>query len=142
MEEECEMQAIEEREDEFCANLEALDDPLLQYEYLLSFVGDLDELSKAECCEQNQVKGCTSNAWMVLKKHEGRLHVRMNADSLIIKGMLGVVAWMLDGHLLAEVTAWQPRFLEDPQVRTLLNVDRRFGMASIVCAIQEFCMQQ
>lgn len=131
--------SIEAREDEFLGNLELLDDTLLQFEYLLSFIEDLNAIPEEERTDDCKVEGCASNAWMTLEACNNCLKLRLGSDSLIIEGLLGALTWMLDTQPLEDVAAWQPRLLEHPQLKPHLNADRRHGIASIVKAIQAFC---
>ena len=131
--------SIEQAEAEFLGNLALLDDALLQYEYVLSFVSEVDELPEAACTDECKVAGCASNAWMLLSREDGCLSLRLNADALIIKGLLGVLTWLLDGRPLPEVAVWKSRLLDDPSLKPLLNTDRRHGVASIITAITGFC---
>lgn len=133
--------SIGQAEVEFLGNLALLDDTLLQYEYVLNFASDIDELPEAACTDERKVAGCASNAWMALTCEDGCLGLRLNADALIIKGLLGVLTWLLDGRSLPEVAAWEPRLLDDPNLKPLLNTDRRHGIASIVAAIIGFCQR-
>ena len=66
----------------------------------------------------------------------------MNSDSLIIKGLLGVLSLLVQDRPCSEVAAWEPCFLEHPQLKPQLNVDRRKGMRTIVSAIRAFGSQQ
>lgn len=127
------------REDEFLSNLELLDDTLLQFEYILSFIEDLNAIPEEERTDDCKVEGCASNAWLILKAHNGRLKLRLGSDSLIIEGLLGALTWMVDTQPLEDVAAWQPRLLKHPQMKPHLNADRRHGIASIVKEIQTFC---
>lgn len=131
--------SIEAREDEFLGNLELLDDTLLQFEYILSFIGDLNAISEEDRTDDCKVEGCASNAWLMLEARNGRLKLSLGSDSLIIEGLLGALTWMLDAQPLEDVAAWQPRFLKHPQMKPHLNSDRSHGIASIVKAIQAFC---
>lgn len=127
---------IHEVEAEFLSNLELLDDRLLQYEYLLSYIDDLDELSAEECTDVAVVEGCVSKAWMQMSVQDGVVHVRMNADALLIKGLLGVVTTLVQDRSCVEVGEWVPVFLEHPQLKPQLNIDRRQGMRAVVEQIQ------
>ena len=129
---------LEAAERLFMEDLDLLDDRLLQHEYLLSHIECLDVLPPELCTAERRIEGCTSNAWMELAVEEGLLHVRMSSDSLLIKGLLGVVTLFVQDRPCAEVAAWDPRFLEHPQLKRQLNIDRRQGIRSIVSAIRAF----
>lgn len=128
----------EAAERRFLEDLELLDDRLLQHEYILSHIESLDLLPPELCTPERKVQGCASNAWMELGAVDGRLHVRMASDSLIIKGLLGVVTLIVQDRPCAEVAAWEPALLEHPQLKPQLNVDRRKGLSAILAAIRSF----
>ena len=131
--------SIEAREDEFLGNFELLDDTLLQFEYILSFIGDLNAIPEEDRTDDCKVEGCASNAWLMLEARNGRLKLNLGSDSLIIEGLLGALTWMLDTQPLEDVAAWQPRLLEHPQLKPHLNADRRHGIASIMKKVRAFC---
>lgn len=132
--------SIQAREDEFLQNLELLDDDLLQFEYILGFIDDLNGIPEGQRTDDCKVEGCVSNAWLIIDERDGLLSLRLDADSLLIEGLLGVLTWMLDLQPLPDVAAWQPRLLEHPRTKPLLTIDRRQGISSVVKAIQTFCM--
>lgn len=131
--------SIEAREDELLGNFELLDDTMLQFEYILSFIGDLNAISEEDRTDNCKVKGCASNAWLLLEARNGRLKLSLGSDSLIIEGLLGALTWMLDTQPLEDVAAWQPRLFEHQQMKRHLTGDRRHGIASIVNAVRAFC---
>ena len=88
--------SIEAREDEFLGNFELLDDTLLQFEYILSFIGDLNAIPEEDRTNDSKVEGCASNAWLLLEARNSRLKLSLGSDSLIIEGLLGALTWMLD----------------------------------------------
>ena len=49
--------SIEAREDEFLGNFELLDDTLLQFEYILRFIGDLNAISEEGRTDACKVDG-------------------------------------------------------------------------------------
>ena len=130
---------IEAREDEFLGNFELLDDTLLQFENLLSFIEDLNAIPEGERTDDCKVEGCASNAWMILEACNDCLKLRLGSDSLIIEGLLGALTWMVDTQPLEDVAAWKPRLLEHPQLKPHLNADRRHGIASIMKKVRAFC---
>lgn len=83
--------SVEAREDEFLGNFELLDDTLLQFEYILSFIGDLNAISEEDRTDDCKVEGCASNAWLMLEARNGRLKLSLGSDSLIIEGLLGAL---------------------------------------------------
>ena len=78
--------SIKARENELLGNLELLDDTLLQFEYILSFIGDLNTIPEEDRTDDCKVEGCASNAWLMLEARNGRLKLSLGSDSLIIEG--------------------------------------------------------
>lgn len=133
------MGVLEEREREFIEALCALDDWMLQYEYLLSFVRGEHVLPDERRCASNVIRGCTADAWMELWRHDdGSMGIAVASDALIVAGLLGVIAALVDGVPCDEVARWVPTFIEQTALGRELSVDRRHGMDTVLERIVGF----
>jgi len=128
-------ESIIERENEFIADFEELGDWMLQYEYLLYFMDDVNDIPEQERTDDLKVKGCVSNAW--LRISHDPFKIELTSDALIIKGTLGCITTLIGDASPAEIAAWRPRFIEDTALKKQLGVDRQKGIASILAKIRE-----
>ena len=120
--------SLAEAEQSFIDDFNELEDWFLQYEYLLAFVSDCKTLTSDEHNEENRIKGCQSNAWVVCERSGDKIFVRADADALIIKGILGVMVSLLSGRKYSEVKGYSPRFLDETALKDQLSTDRFRGM--------------
>jgi cysteine desulfuration protein SufE len=132
------METIEAREREFIDDFTEINDWMLQYEYLLSFMEDMHEIPDNERSDDLKIKGCASNAWMRLNAGPKGPRVEFASDALIIKGILGAITAFIGNASREEIAAWRPRFIEKTALKTQLGVDRQKGIASILKAIREW----
>ena len=131
---------IEAREQEFIADFVELNDWMLQYEYLLYFMDDIHEIPENERTDDLRIQGCVSNAWMrVTTDGAGPLHIEFASDTLIIKGILGVITSLVGNASCADVLKWAPQFIEKTALKRQLNIDRQKGVTSILKRLKEAC---
>jgi cysteine desulfuration protein SufE len=135
-----ENKTIEAREREFISDFTQLNDWMLQYEYLLYFMDDIHEIPENERADELRVKGCASNAWMRVSAAEGgSLHIELASDTLIIKGILGVVTALVGDASREEISEWEPKFIEKTALKSQLSVDRQRGISSILQRLKNAC---
>lgn len=133
------MSIIEQREDELISAFDLLDDALLQYEYVLAFTDELEQLPPEECTDQTKVEGCASSAWLALCATDGGcLRIRAHSEALIVRGLLGIMSALTRNASCADIAAWQPRFTDAPGIAAQLSANRRSGLAAMLALIQNF----
>jgi cysteine desulfuration protein SufE len=85
----------------------------------------------------NRVPGCVSPVWMVVDSDGGKIRIRWDADSPIVKGLLGLLCEVYDGAPLAEVVANETDIFEKIGLLRDLSTTRRNGMASARWRLRE-----
>jgi len=130
--------SIIERENEFIDDINELQDWMLQYEYLLYYMDDVNDIPEDERTDDLKVKGCVSNAWLRIS-HEP-FHIELTSDALIIKGILGVITAIIAEASPSEIASWTPRFIEETALKKQLSVDRQKGISSILSKIKSSCL--
>ena len=127
--------SIEQAEDTFIQDMVSLNSRILRFEYLLSYTEDVLLLPMESHNADTKVAACASNAWVSIEAHANVLTLRADSDSLIVKGLLGVLSSFVNGRQTSEIAGWQPRFLEIPQLKRQLTVDRHHGIETIVTEV-------
>jgi cysteine desulfuration protein SufE len=82
--------------DEIIANFELLDEWEDRYRYLIELGRTLEPLSEGACNEENRVRGCASQVWLVTEaarddKGQSVLVFRGDSDAIIVKGLVALV---------------------------------------------------
>ena len=91
--------------EEIAETFDALDDWMDRYQYLIDIGRRGPELSESERIEENRVLGCTSRAWVVPERVDGKLRFRVDSDAAIVKGLLQVVLALYDQKTPGEILA-------------------------------------
>jgi cysteine desulfuration protein SufE len=129
---------IPDLEQTFIDDLNLLDDWMLQYEYLLELSCELPKIPASERSEKNKVPGCQSGVWLQLSCKDGLIHVTADSDALIIRGILAIIVSLLDMRTPQQIVAYQPRFIEETNIKQQISTDRFQGISSIIHSIQHF----
>lgn len=88
--------------------------------------------------EAHLVRGCVSRVWLVPELREGRCHFRYDADSPMVKGLIGVLCEVYEGGLASEVSAEEPVLWERLGLSKNLSPTRLNGLAAVRAAIRQF----
>ena len=80
--------ALEDLAEEFSQ----LDDWEDRYRYIIDLGRSLEPLSEAEHAEENKVRGCASQVWLVTEPGPGgTLHFRGDSDAHIVRGLIAIL---------------------------------------------------
>ncbi|MCS6782063.1 MAG: SufE family protein [Gloeomargarita sp. SKYBB_i_bin120] len=105
----------------------------VKYELLIRYGQKLPPFPEAERVPQNQVKGCVSQAWLVAElDDQGRVQIRADADSQLVKGLLAILVLGLSGLMPAEILAVPPDFIKLTGLDVSLTPSRNNGFMSAV----------
>jgi cysteine desulfuration protein SufE len=113
-----------------------------RYTYLIELARHLPPMPEAEKTPEHLVKGCTSQVWLVQAWQNNRLHIQLESDALIVKGLMALVWLAYHGKTQAETTQIDlPTLLEPAHLLQHLSPNRRNGFASVVAHIKAFVQQ-
>ena len=129
--------SLREEEQAWIKNFNALEDWLLQYDYLLFQAGNVQKMSEKYKNQENLVEGCQSKVWIYVWVDHENVYMMVDSQSIIIKGILAVIKSMIEGKSTAEVLNWTPAFIDTTSVGKQLSVDRRMGVQAILRHIKE-----
>lgn len=99
-----------------------------KYEFFVRIAGMVDGLSEEQKNEENRVQGCQTNAWVVAEKNNGRMQYYVDSDSLIVKGMLNVLADILSDHTPQEISDSEWTLWEQAGILENLTESRNNGI--------------
>jgi cysteine desulfuration protein SufE len=105
----------------------------MKYELLIRYAQKLPPLSPAAKIPANQVKGCTSQVWLVTHLDEqGKVQISGDADSQLVKGLLAMLVLGLGGVTPAEICALSPDFIQRTGLDVSLTPSRNNGFVNMV----------
>lgn len=134
--------SVAETEEELLAEFAGMADEFDRYTWLMHLGGQLAGLPQQERTEERLFSGCLSRVWMDVKREEGRLMLRLDSDTLIVRGILFLIETLLNGRTLEEAALAQVTFLQRLELESVLNDSRKAGMGNLLAAIQSYAAQK
>ena len=134
--------SIEEAEQSYIDDLNTLEDWFLQYEYLLRISADLPHIPAERRTEEKRVRGCQSGVWLELEYDRGRVLVRADSEALIIRGILSIAVYLLNGRTPEEIAAYEPRYISETNIKKQISTDRFKGLSSVIDTVKAFAAAQ
>ena len=90
--------------EELIEDFEMLGDWEERYRYLIELGSQLPPLSDDERTEENKVRGCMSQVWLVPDNDsEARLRFRGDSDAHIVRGLIALLRMLMSDRDAAEV---------------------------------------
>jgi cysteine desulfuration protein SufE len=88
--------------------------------------------------EEYRVEGCLSRLWLVMEFKRGRCYFRSDSDSLIVKGIAGLLCDFFSGHTPGAIVAHDPSFLAEAGINQHLTPNRRNALSRVWESIRGF----
>jgi cysteine desulfuration protein SufE len=122
--------ALAELEDEF----EVLGDWEERYRYVIDLGRELEPLADEERSDENKVRGCASQVWLVTESSDGEaLRFRGDSDAHIVRGLIAILMRLYSGRAPAEILAFDAKAAFDRLGLTgALSQQRSNGLSSMV----------
>ena len=99
--------SIQTELDEMADEFDLLGDWEERYRHIIDLGRGLAPLTDAERSDDNRVRGCASQVWLVTERQaDGRLGFRGDSDAHIVRGLIAVVLRLLSGRSPAEITGF------------------------------------
>lgn len=86
----------------------------------------------------NRVPGCSSTVWMISGFREGRCYFRTDAESPVVRGLVGLLADFYSDARPAEIVASEIDLLETLNLSRMLTPTRGHGLAAVRQAMRAF----
>ncbi len=88
---------------ELADNFSLFDDWEDRYRYLIDLGKRVPAMDNSLKIEENKVRGCTSQVWMVAQMPEGRLQFQADSDAQIIRGLIYILGLAYQGKTPVEI---------------------------------------
>ncbi|MCP4500207.1 MAG: SufE family protein [Deltaproteobacteria bacterium] len=121
-------------QEELHETLTFLDDWMDRYQYIIDLGKRLAPLSDDEKVDAHKVTGCLSQVWLVCDdSDDGKLHLRGDSDSTIVKGLIAVLFVLYDDKTLSQIQSVDlEEFFSEVGLQDHLSPNRRNGFFSMV----------
>lgn len=114
-----------------------------RYKYIIDLGKELPVLAEQYRTEENLVRGCQSQVWLLSRQADGKLYFEADSDAFIVKGLLGVVLAAYNGRSPAEILAFDiDSYFERLNLLKHLSATRGNGLQSMVQRIKAIASAQ
>lgn len=113
-------------------------DPMQRYKQLLFFASKLKPLAPEAHVEENRVKGCVSQVWVLPEiRDDGLVYFQADSDSQLTKGLAALLVEGLSGCTPQEVLSVSPDFIEMLGLKQSLTPSRNNGFLNMLKMMQK-----
>ena len=123
---------LSDRQQEIIDEFQFFDSWMDKYQYLIDLGKELDPLEDAEKSENNLVRGCQSQVWMVVDGDADHVTVRANSDAAIVSGLIALVVRLYSDASAEDIITTDPEFVEAIGLTQHLSPTRANGLASMM----------
>lgn len=131
---------IEEKQDRIVRQFELLGDWPERYKYIIKLGQKLDPLDDKHKVEENLVRGCQSQVWLVTELDGDRVIFKADSDAAITKGLVAMLVNFYSGETPSAILQTDPEFIEKIGMQQHLSPTRSNGLASMVKQMKIYAM--
>jgi cysteine desulfuration protein SufE len=128
------------REEEVITQFSAIKDWEDKYRKIIDFGKSLEAFPEEHRLEQNKVKGCQSQVWLVSQLSGDRIVFLADSDASIVKGLVAILLKVYSQSTPAEILAFKPRFIDEIGLRQHLSMSRANGLNAMLKQIQFYAI--
>ena len=132
--------SIQEIQEDIVEEFEMLSEWPEKYEYLMNIGKHLAHLPESAYNEENKVRGCQSNLWMVTRFEDGKIIFEGDSDALLVKGLVALMLRVFSNHSPDEILQSNLDFLERIGLQAHLSATRGNGLLAMVKQIKFYAL--
>lgn len=127
---------LSERQQEIIDEFQFFESWMDKYQYLIDLGKDLEPMAETEKTENNLVRGCQSQVWMVLDGSPDEVTIRANSDAAIVSGLIALVVRLYSGASARDIVQTEPKFVDALGLSQHLSPTRANGLASMLTRLK------
>lgn len=131
---------IQEIAETLVEEFEFLDDWMDKYTHIIEMARELEPLPESEKTEDNIVRGCQSQVWLVAGNEDGKVVFKADSDAVITKGLIAMLVRVLSNHSPSEIINADLTFLDTIGVREHLSPNRSNGLSAMMKQMKYYAM--
>ena len=131
---------MQDKVNEIVSDFELFEDWEEKYAYIIDLGKQLPPMADILKTDDNKVRGCTSQVWMIFKQNpQNRIEFIADSDAVIVRGLIGLLVKIYNGHTPAEARAIDiEELFEKIGLSTHLSPNRRNGFFAMVSRITHY----
>ena len=133
--------SITEEQEELVSEFAFFDDWMDRYRYIIDLGRNLPDFPDELKIEENRIRGCQSQVWMVSEQKGDRLWFRAVSDSAIVSGLIAILLRIYSGRRPDEILETEPAFVREIGLDEHLSPTRNNGLHAMLRSIFERARQ-
>ena len=102
-------------------------------QYLVDLAREVPPLSDKEKVDENKIRGCASNLWVVGEKNkDNTMSYKHDGDAFITKGTAKIILDIVNGEKADDISKLKLEDFKHLGIRELLTMQRQVGFASLI----------
>jgi cysteine desulfuration protein SufE len=134
------VQTIQETEDEITEEFLLFDNWEDKYEYIIDLGKKLEPLDREFKIDENKIKGCQSQVWLVAGENAGRIFFKADSEAVIVRGLVSMLIRVLSDHTPQEIIDAKLDFINKIGMTTHLAQTRSNGLLSMVKQMKNYAL--
>ncbi len=131
---------IDEIQDRIVREFSALSDWTEKYKHIIKQGDQLEPLEEEHKTEENMVKGCQSNVWLVADLEGNKVKFKADSDAAIVKGLISLLMRVYDRQHPETILTKPPKFIEKIGMQEHLSATRANGLAAMIKQMKIYAM--
>ncbi|MBO6522595.1 MAG: SufE family protein [Balneolaceae bacterium] len=131
---------IEELQDRIVKEFNLFEDWTEKYKHIIKLGSKLEPLPEEDHIEENLVKGCQSQVWLVASLNGDKVTFKADSDAAITKGLVSLMVRFYSGQTPDTIINTNPEFISKIGMAQHLSPTRANGLASMVKQMKIYAM--
>lgn len=131
---------IQNIQDRIVKEFSLFEDWTERYKYIIKHGEKLEPLNEADYKDENLVKGCQSQVWLVAEEKDGNVLFYGDSDAAITKGLVSLVVRLYNNQSPDNILNVNPDFISRIGMEQHLSPTRANGLASMVKQMKIYAM--
>lgn len=131
---------IQEKQNRIIKEFEALSDWQERYKHIIKKGQKLPPLEDEFKTEDNIVRGCQSQVWLVTDFEGGKVKFRADSDAAITKGLVALMVNFYSNEDPDTILSTSPDFIRKIGMQEHLSPTRSNGLASMIKQMKIYAM--
>lgn len=131
---------IQEKQDRIIREFQVLSDWQERYKHIIKTGYKLPPLEDEHKVEDNLVRGCQSQVWLVTDFEDGKVIFKADSDAAITKGLVALMVNFYSGEDPDTILTTNPVFIKQIGMQEHLSPTRSNGLASMIKQMKIYAM--
>ena len=135
------MNEVTESQKEIIGEFSFFENWMDKYQYIIDLGRRINSLPEEEKVNENKIKGCQSQVWLVCELRNERLLFRAISDAAIVSGLIAILLRIYSNKRPQDILEAPIDFIEALQLEQHLSATRSNGLSSMLDTIRTHAIQ-